>query len=37
MVQMNFLKTRNRVTDVVNKLMITRGESGVGGGAGRDK
>ena len=29
-----YLQNRNRVTDVENKLMVTRGESGVGG---RDK
>ena len=30
MVQTNLLQNRNRVTDVENKLMVTRGESGVG-------
>ena len=32
MAQMNYLQNRNRVTDVEYKLMVIRGESGVGVG-----
>ena len=30
MMQMNLLQNRNRLTDIENKLMVTKGDGGVG-------
>ena len=33
MIQMNLFKNRNKLTGIESKYMITKGESGEGGGA----